>query len=139
MAHSWARAFADAFDVQPPVAARAGAELGEDVDHQAVAVAGERAAQRFAIALFQNRARRARKQLRAAELDRPLAVGAGRQQREVGGGITRFRDLLDPREQRRHGVAFLSVRAGAHGHHEREHHDEGSIGHSHKSLPELLF
>jgi hypothetical protein len=135
-----AAALADAFDVQPPGGgARARAELGEDVDHQSEAVAGERAAQRFAIALFHHRPRRTRKQLRAAEVDRPLTVGARRQQREVSGGITRFRDLLDPREQRSHGVALLCVPAGAHGHRQREHHEERTIGHSHESLPELLF
>ena len=135
-----AAALADALDVQPPGGgARARSELGEDVDHQSEAVAGERAAQRLAIALLHHRARRAREQLRAAEVHRPLAVGAGRQQGEVGRGITRFRDLLDPREQRRHRVDLLSVRAGAHGPREREHHGERSTEHFHESLPELLF
>jgi hypothetical protein len=121
------------------VAARAGAELGQHVHHHPVAVAGERSAQRLAIAFLQHRACRAGNQLAAAEIDRALAVGAARQQRKKRGRVTGFRRLLDAGQQRRDAVVLLCARDAIRADEQRKHGDDQSEWHSHVSLPGPLF
>ena len=75
------------------------AALGEDLDHEPVAVAGQRAVERRAIALADHGPRDAGADERARGLPREPAVGHGRQLAHVGLGVAGLHHLLEPQQQ----------------------------------------
>ena len=106
-----AAGFADAFDVEPPRRhARARAELGERVHHEAVSVPGQRAGEARAIPLLHDGAAGARHQLRAGKVERAVPARRIGHDREVRRRVARLHDSPDPIEKQTDAVVFPHLR-----------------------------
>ncbi len=87
--------------------------LDERVDEQRVAVVGQSARQRLAIAFLDHGAGGAWHEFGAAEVARARPIRGVGQQRQVGGGVAGLHDLFETAQQHGHAVALRGLIVGA--------------------------